>query len=377
MGTGRLRLPVRPGRRRPDLPVAAGQPGRIHPARLRCQRRLLLHGCTARQGGRSPGQAPGAPARDRVRVRRPARRRDHARRRGSQGPGRGGAIPALQGGSAGGAARRPGHTDLHVGDDRPTEGRHAHAQQHLVQRDRVRRSTAGERGRQLPRLPAAVAYPRAHGGLLLLPRGRDHQLRAVHRHHLAGSAGCAPHGVRGGAALVREGVCPRARAGADGIGAQAPHLPVGEARRRAVDDPPALRDSRPARPRAAARHRRPAGVLEAARRHGRADQAIRFRRRPARRRDRALLLQRRARDHRGVRAHRNVAGAHAQPVGPAEIRHRGEADPRRPGRDRAGRRDPRQGPERHAELLQQARRDARGDRRGGVVPHGRHRRVRR
>ncbi|HEX4629269.1 MAG TPA: AMP-binding protein [Gemmatimonadales bacterium] len=79
------------------------------------------------------------------------------------------------------------------------------------------------------------------------------------------------------------------------------------------------------------------------------------------------------RGDRGVWPHRDVAGAHAQPPRAAEVRYRGSPDPRRPDQDRAGRRDPRQGAQHHAGLLQQTRADPRGHRRGGLVSYRRYR----
>ena len=63
------------------------------------------------------------------------------------------------------------------------------------------------------------------------------------------------------------------------------------------------------------------------------------------------------------------------PLDPAQDRHGGSGRPGGAAQDRGGRRDPGQGPERHAGLLQQARGDGGGDRRRGMVPHGRHRRA--
>ena len=63
--------------------------------------------------------------------------------------------------------------------------------------------------------------------------------------------------------------------------------------------------------------------------------------------------------------------------GHTRARHGGPADSRRRGEDRAGRRDPHPRPQRHARLLQEARRHRRGDRPGRLVPHRRHRPARR
>ncbi|MBI2491204.1 MAG: AMP-binding protein, partial [Candidatus Rokubacteria bacterium] len=77
---------------------------------------------------------------------------------------------------------------------------------------------------------------------------------------------------------------------------------------------------------------------------------------------------------RGLRAHRDVPGAHVQPAGQVQVRlgRPGPAGGRAP--DRRRRRDPGEGAEhRHARLLQAGPGDGRGVRAGRLVPHRRHR----
>ena len=82
-------------------------------------------------------------------------------------------------------------------------------------------------------------------------------------------------------------------------------------------------------------------------------------------------------DLRGLRPDRDVAGHRRQRARTLAARDRRPADPGRRGPDRRGRRDPRARAPHHEGLLQQAGGDGRGDRRGRLVPHRRHRPPRR
>ena len=119
------------------------------------------------------------------------------------------------------------------------------------------------------------------------------------------------------------------------------------------------------------------GLRQAAQAHRRADPVLHLGRRAALARHRALLLRRGAADPRGVRTHRDLAGDGGEHVPAPPPRHRRQGHPGRRDPDRPGRRDRDPRTQRDVRLLQQARGDGGGDRRGGLVPHRRHRNARR
>jgi hypothetical protein len=119
----------------------------------------------------------------------------------------------------------------------------------------------------------------------------------------------------------------------------------------------------------------PARLHQAARPDGRWDEELRFRRGSALARDRQVLLRRRAPGVRGVRADRDVAGDRGEQAGRGAARLGGEGDPGGGGGDHAGGRDPDARAARDEGVLEAPRRHRRGDRRGRLVPHGRHRRA--
>ena len=176
----RLRRPGGAGARSGHRPAARHRQSRqrrLHHRRLRRfggdprQRRLLapprararrLLRAEARRRARQAGRS------DRRRQARRARRR-LARRGGGEGRAR-----------AAGLARRSGGDRLHLGDDRPAEGRDAVARQRRRQRSRVAPKRRRLAGRRLSLVSAAVAHVRAHRRLLPADRRRrDGRLRTV------------------------------------------------------------------------------------------------------------------------------------------------------------------------------------------------------
>ncbi len=226
----------------------------------------------------------------------------------------------------------------------------------------------------LPQLPAALPRLRAHGGPQPdAARGRHDRLRrerrARGRQHGRGAA--ADHVV--GAAALREDVRARAREGGEGPEVEAGHLSLG-ARGRARGLPGAGGAAQPgAAAPAEAGARRAAGVREDQGADRRPARDLHLGRRAALARDRGVLRRRGHPDLRGLRPHRDEPGDHLQPARAPAARQRGAADRGRRGEDRRGRRDPHARAARDAGLLQEARGDARGDRRRGLVPHRRHR----
>ena len=141
------------------------------------------------------------------------------------------------------------------------------------------------------------------------------------------------------------------------------------------------RGARRRRPRsraaAPARGVRPAGLRQAARRHGRSGAVRRVRRRAARHPPRPLLPRHRRHRPRGLRPHRDH-GSRRRSTSRTKMKI-GTVGPPLPGvgdPDRRRRRDPAQGRQRLPRLPQQRRRDGGGDPRR-LVPHRRHRRARR
>ena len=100
-------------------------------------------------------------------------------------------------------------------------------------------------------------------------------------------------------------------------------------------------------------------------------------RRAALARPRRVLRRRRRPDLRGLRPDRDLARDLRQRARALAARHGRQAAAGRRGEDRRRRRDPDARPARHEGLLQQARGDGGGDRRGRLVPHRRHRQARR
>ena len=90
-----------------------------------------------------------------------------------------------------------------------------------------------------------------------------------------------------------------------------------------------------------------------------------------------VVRGRRAGDPRGVRAHRDQCGDHAEPAGSGRLRHRGPADAGHRGQDRRRRRDHGPRRRRHARLPRPARADRGGAARRRVVRDRRRRRARR
>src|SRR5204863_355937 len=261
VGPDRLRVPVCPHHRRAHLPDPPRQSGGIHSARRGCGSGGLLDGGPGGEDPRGEERVAVAPPRDRVRWSR-GRRGARARRAGSTRPRGRRQISPVQGGSTRRAACRPRDLALHLWDDGAAQRRHADPRQHLLQRARLRGSAPGQRTGPLPRAAAAVAHPRADGGVLLPARGRNDQLRRVDRRVRAESAGRAAYHRRRGAARVREGLRPRARERPHGWRGEARHLSVGEARGGAVGGAPPGRHRGAPRLEADARDRGPAGVLE-------------------------------------------------------------------------------------------------------------------
>ncbi len=377
MGDRRLRLPHDVAHRRPPLPQPSRRAGGIHPSRRGRGggfRQRCLAGGEGRAGARD---AAGAAPRHHLRRRPPCGGRCHAGRAGGARR-HGGHRRATCHLPRAGPRREAGRSrdaDLHVGDDGRAQRGDALARQPVFERhglgdgDSVR--VGGRRGAQLP---AAVAHLRTNGRPLPdVPRRLLHRVRRVDRHRADRPADGQADARAVRATPLREDVRPRAGERAGRRRGQAADLLLGAARGRALGRRAAGRSGTQGSAGAAIPHRAEARVLEAQGAHRRTASLLRVGGRAARAGDQQVLLCRRARDPRGLRPDRDLAGHRGEHAGGVPHRHGRPADQGSGGDDRPRRGDPHAWAARHEGLLQQAGRDAGGHRRRRLVPHRRHR----
>ncbi|OYW05680.1 MAG: hypothetical protein B7Z61_05310 [Acidobacteria bacterium 37-71-11] len=292
---------------RADLPHAPPRPGARHPRRLGRPGGGRREPGPARQGARGAWLVPGDRGGDPDR-RGGARRRAHAggdHRTGERR--RCGCVP--RGVSPEGAAGGPRDPDLHLGHDRRTQGRHAHSRQLRLRRGVRGGNDALAGARDGARLPTALARARTDGRLHLLRQGaHDRVLRDPRNRRRA-----APHPpahLRGGAALLREGLRPHLPRTLHGAPLQALDLQAGGARR--------ARERQERAPRPELASVRPPRLLQDPRRRGRQAPLFDLGRRAAAGVCRRALPRRRCAGAGRVRADRDLAGDHGQPVRPAQ-----------------------------------------------------------
>ena len=151
---------------------------------------------------------------------------------------------AVEEASVGDRRGRSRDAHLHVGDDRPAEGLHAHAQE--PRRRRAPRRPGARRGkRRHPALPAARAQlrtPRAPVGRALR---RDGRVLRRGDARARGAPDRPPHRAAGGPARLREDPFERARRDRAQRRREARDRPLGAPRRRGCEPAPPRRQARP------------------------------------------------------------------------------------------------------------------------------------